>query len=239
MHLLRLCLDLCLLLLGDLDLAHLDEIVESETLRGISLLKYLHPALHLVQVLLLLGLRDVLALGHAHLHLLHLLLAVPSEVLIPCWLLLGRIVQPEGAALPLSARHSWRHNLLGELSVDIECANVADRATQVVDTGFEVQVVNLATLFHEVPTKAREVEAVHACEDFYEIVIHGILLVVQEYCLVHILIYSHLSILLTLVQIPLANETDLGAEGHPEASHQTEVLEDHVVDFGDSGVCID
>jgi hypothetical protein len=164
------------------------------------------------------------------------LLTIPSDVLIP-WLLLGRIFHPEGASLPLyyllSARNSWRHGLLCELSVDIESPYVANGTSQVVDTSLEVEVVNLPTLFHEVPTKAREVIAVHACEYFNEIVIHGILLVVQEYCLVHIFIYSHVRVLLTLVQIPLANVANLGAEGHSEASDQTEVLENYVVDFGD------
>ena len=113
------------------------------------MLEDLHPALHPVQVLLLFGLRDVLALSHAHLDLLHLLLAVPSEVLVPPWLLMGgRVVQLEGSALPLSARHSGWHGFLGELSVDIERADVADRATQVVDTGFQVEVVHLPALFH-------------------------------------------------------------------------------------------
>lgn len=239
LHPLRLSLWLWLLVLGDFDLAHLDEIIESETLSGIGLLEDLHPALHPVQVLLLFGLRDVLAFRHAHLNLLHLLLAVPSEVLVPPCLLMGRVIQLEGPALPLSARHSGWHGLLGELSVDIERADVADRATQVVDTGFQVEVIHLPALFHEVPAKAREVEAVHACEHFDEIVIHGVLLVVQEYGLVHVLIDSHVRVLLPLVQIPLANEAYLGAEGHSEASDQAEVLEDHVVDFGDGGVSID
>ena len=145
------------------------------------MLKDLHPALHLVQVLLVLGQCDVLALRHAHLYLLHLLLAVAFNVLVP-WFLVGRILHPEGAALLLyyilSASHSLRHGLFGELSVNIESPDIADRATQVIDTGFEVQVIHLPALFHDVPTKAREVVAVQACEHFNKIVIHRILLVV-------------------------------------------------------------